>query len=180
MNVLKSLSTETLLELLDPRGRCNARGLQRLTICILALQVGVGAILWLAGIELGGAIALSLNLAFCWIGFTTVSKRLHDINRTSWWFALAALIWLVAVFALALGMILTLGPNALDDGTAARIVALAAMIGPVFAALLWLHFVPGDVAANRFGPAPGAHGFGMPVRVRNTEALADTDGASLA
>ena len=162
MTTITMPSSRTLLELLDPRGRCNARGLQRLTLCLLVLQAAIAALLWLAGFEVDGAVATSLNVAFCWIGFTSVSKRLHDMGRTAWWFAAAAVIWFVGAVLLSFVVIMTAGSGALDEGMTARIVLLVAMVAPVMIALLWMHVVPGNRGDNRFGPQPGAHGFAMP------------------
>ena len=153
---------QTLLELLDPRGRCNARGLQRLTVCLLVLQTAVGALLWSSGAELGGAVATALNVAFCWIGFTAVSKRLHDIGRTAWWFLAAATIWFLGAVLVSLVLVLVLGEGAVDEGTAGHTRLVVAMVAPVMLTLLWLHFVPGNAGDNRFGPVPADYGFSMP------------------
>ena len=151
-----------LLELGDPRGRCNARGLQRSTLYLLAIQVGYAAVLSSLAVSLDGTFGMLVNAAFCWIGFTLVSKRLHDIGRTGWWFAGSFAIWLVFTVLLCTGSMVAFGNDVLDEGTTARVVVIAATVLPLFAALIWLHFIPGDASENRFGPAPDETGYAMP------------------
>jgi uncharacterized membrane protein YhaH (DUF805 family) len=166
MFVPQSLNTHQVANLLtevaDPRGRCNARGLQRSTIYLLALQIGAAITLSTLSIAPDSALVLLINVAFCWVGFTLVSKRLHDIGRSAWWFAAGVGIWLAYTLALCAGTMAIFGLNALDEGTTARVIMLSATIIPLFALLVWLHVVPGDAGENRFGPAPDARGFAMP------------------
>ncbi len=166
MTALTSLNTQNLtqliLELGDPRGRCNARGLQRSTIYLLAIQVAYAALFSVCDIDLQGTVATLIGLVFCWLGFTLISKRLHDIGRTAWWFAAAFAIWLIATVLICAAAMMLFGMDVLDEGTFARVLMLASTILPLFAALIWLHFAAGDAGDNRFGPAPDASGFAMP------------------
>jgi uncharacterized membrane protein YhaH (DUF805 family) len=166
MTALASLNSQNImpivLELCDPRGRCNARGLQRSTLYLLAIQVGYAAAFACLGIDLQGTIATLIGVAFCWLGFTLVAKRLHDIGRTAWWFAAALTMWMVSTIIICASVMMMFGTEALDEGTTARLVMLAVTILPLFASLIWLHFAAGNTGDNRFGPAPDASGFAMP------------------
>ena len=166
MSALTSLNTQNatqlILELADPRGRCNARGLQRSTLYLLVIQVAYAAILTACAIDLAGTVGTLIGIAFAWLGFTLISKRLHDIGRTAWWFAAAFAIWLVATVVICASAMMLFGMEALDEGTSARVIMMGSTILPLFASLIWLHFAAGDATDNRYGPVPDASGFAMP------------------
>jgi uncharacterized membrane protein YhaH (DUF805 family) len=156
------LLSATALQFLDPRGRCNRKGLLLAAAILLAVQVALGLGLWKAGIDLTGHLALILDAVFCWVGFALISKRLHDLNHSAWWVPTAALFWLAAAVSLAVLIVLIGDPEILAPGTPSYWIAFAAMLAPLLVVAAWLHAAVGDVGDNRFGPAPTGLGFSMP------------------
>jgi uncharacterized membrane protein YhaH (DUF805 family) len=150
------------LQFLDPRGRCNRKGLLLAAAILLASQVVIALGLWEAGIDLSSPIAMLCNAVFCWVGFALISKRLHDLNHSAWWVPTAALLWLAAAVCLAVLIVLIGDPDILAPGTPSYWVAFASMLMPLLVVAAWLHAAIGDAGDNRFGPAPTAHGFSMP------------------
>lgn len=151
-----------VLQLIDPRGRCSRKGLLCAAAVLLALQVPVVVTLWLSGIGLTGHTALILDLAFCWIGFAIVAKRLHDLGHSAWWVPAAVLVWFAGTVSLAVAVILVGDPELMQPGTTSYWVVFALMLAPLLIAALWLHLAEGDANDNRFGPVPGTSGFSMP------------------
>lgn len=85
-------------------------------------------------------------LATCWVFFTAVIRRMHDLNFSGWWLFL---VLLLAFIILAMGLIL-----------------------PLFVALgcgkMLLCFCPGDKKKNKFGERPDLFG-GFVEETKNTQ-----------
>ena len=152
----------SVLQALDPRGRCNRKGLLLAAAILLALQVAVGLALWGAGLDLASPLVQPFNIAFCWLAFALIAKRLHDLGRSAWWIPGAVLIWLLAIVSLAGAIVLSGDPDMLAPGTTTYWITFAAMLLPLLVAAIWLHTAKGHAGDNRFGPEPTAHGFSMP------------------
>lgn len=152
----------SVLQVFDPRGRCNRKGLLLAAAILLALQIAAGLALWGAGFDLASPLVQPVNVAFCWVAFPLISKRLHDLGRSAWWIPGAVLIWLAAIISLAGAIVLSGDPDLLAPGTTSYWITLAAMLLPLLAAAIWLHTAPGNAGSNRFGPQPTSHGFSMP------------------
>jgi uncharacterized membrane protein YhaH (DUF805 family) len=150
------------LQLFDPRGRCNRRGLLLAAVLLLALQLAAGVALWTSGIGFDGHLALLLNAAFCWVGFAVVSKRLHDLGRSTWWVPTALLVWLAGAISLAVAIILVGDPEILTPGAPSYWVAFGVMLAPLLIGAVWLHVADGEPDDNRYGPMPAASGFSLP------------------
>ncbi len=168
------------LQLIDPRGRCSRKGLLLAAAILLALQALATLSVWSTGGHFGGWPALTIDAAFCWAGFATVSKRLHDLGRSAWWLPTAALVWLAAAVSLVTAVVLAADPDVLVPGTPAYWLVFAAMVFPLLVCAIWLHIAAGEPDANRFGPAPGAWGFSMPRRATSWEAPAVETQAGIA
>jgi uncharacterized membrane protein YhaH (DUF805 family) len=153
----------SVLQALDPRGRCNRKGLLLAAGVLLTAQAAIAVALWGTGLDLTNGIAMVANATFCWIGFALISKRLHDLGRSSWWIAGAVLVWLVAIICLAGAIALIGDPDLLALDTTSYWLTLAAMLLPLLVAALWLHTARGDEGSNSFGPEPAEQGFSMPV-----------------
>ncbi len=166
--------------LFDPRGRCNRKGLFVLAVALLALQVLAGIGLSMAGFGVETPFGAVVGFAFLWIGFTAVAKRLHDCNLSAWWFLGAIVIWFVGAITSTLVLTLLVGPEAMQPGRAGYWVAFSMMMLPLLGVMLWLHLKPGDLQSNRFGPAPRANGFAMPLAAAGAAAAADLGGAAMA
>lgn len=153
--------SDVALELFDPRGRCNRKGLLIIAVVLLALQAAAGAAMWLGLVQHGGPAARIAEAVFVLLAFTATSKRLHDMGLSAWWI-LAAFAGMSAWSAvLAMALVLTVGAAALQPGSAAFMVAVVGVMIPAFVATLWLHLKKGDASPNRFGPEPGALGFSI-------------------
>lgn len=164
---------------LDPRGRCDRKGLLLIAVVLLGLQLLVGGALWLVDADLTGPVALSLKAAFFWAAIAAASKRLHDFGRSAWWLAgglLASVVW---SFALAFTAVLAVGPEALTPQSPWFGAFFAGTSLPLFAALMWLHFVKGMPGPNRFGPATNAWGFASPATMLDVEQLGLGSSAAL-
>ena len=147
------------VELIDPRGRCDRRGLLALAIIIMVLQAALALAVLASGIEPAPLIVDMVNAVFVYMAFAATAKRLHDTGRSAWWIvggAIAVVAWSIAV---AFSAVLALGPDGFDPGSFWWIVAVTVSTLPAFALLLWLHCAKGDSQANRFGPVPGRSGF---------------------
>jgi uncharacterized membrane protein YhaH (DUF805 family) len=160
---LPHMATNLAIRALDPRGRCSRKGLLLAAGVLLALQVVVALALWGAGLDLASPLLLPLDVAFCWVAFALISKRLHDLGRSAWWIPAAVLIWLVAIICLAGAIVLSGDPDMLAPGTTSYWITFAAMLMPLLVAAIWLHSTAGNEGSNRFGPEPTSHGFSMPV-----------------
>ena len=155
--------SELACHMLDPRGRCNRKGLLIVAGLLLAAEIVVGLALWLAGVDLEGGGVLAIKAVCVWLAVCAGSKRLHDLNLSAWWMLGMLAISILATFALVVAMMVVLGPEALQPGTAWYFAALAGSMMPILAATLWLHFRKGQPGVNRFGAEPRGIGFAGPV-----------------
>ena len=156
------MSSLTLIELVDPRGRVNRKGLILLTTVMLGAQTGVYSAMYKMGIEPQTGIGLVFHSLFLWLGIVAVSKRLHDlgIRATSLiWAALGFVVWSL-VLAFAIVAVISNGTTE-PGGLALTLGVLASML-PLFVLAVWLHCATGDAGSNCYGDAPGAHGFAYP------------------
>jgi len=137
----------TLLYWIDPRGRCNRKGLAKIALVVLAVQAVLAIGVWQVGIDLrsSGLMLLNLGLSGWWIigalfGFLVWSMGLSLVAMTAW------------------------GAEALLPGSAHFTVCVALNIALVIAVTLWLHLAKGDAGDNAYGPVPGTEGFSGPDR----------------
>lgn len=152
------------LQLLDPRGRCDRKGFLTAAGALLALQATAVLGLWLSETAFDSGIVAAGNLAFLWLGYAAVSKRLHDIGRSAWWVPGGILAWVLGATIAAVGVVLFAGPQVLEPGRPGYWVVFAVMMLPLLGIALWLHFAAGEPGANRYGPAPAGGGFSTPAR----------------
>lgn len=154
---------ELVWHMVDPRGRCNRKGLLIVAGLLLATEMLTGAIVWLLGADLDGGAVLALKLVFIWTAICAGSKRLHDLNLRAWWLLGTLGITTAWTLVLVIALAVTLGPEVLQPGTSWYFGALAASSLPIFAATLWLHFRKGQPGLNRFGVEPRGLGFSGPL-----------------
>jgi uncharacterized membrane protein YhaH (DUF805 family) len=158
------MSATFMLQLVDPRGRCDRKGFLLAAATLLVLQAAVAAAMWSSGAAFHGWQALAAGAAFAWLGYAAISKRLHDLGRSAWWIPAAVLLWLVGAFVFAVGIAVAANPDVLAPGTPAYWVTFLLMMLPLAGIALWLHAAAGDSDANRFGAAPSVLGFSVPDR----------------
>jgi uncharacterized membrane protein YhaH (DUF805 family) len=157
-------AAQIALQLVGPRGRCDRRGFLIAATLLLSAQGLVALGLWLSGVGFDGWGVHGTSLAFCWLGYAAVSKRLHDMGHSGWWFATGLVGWFAGSFVFAVTVALAAGTEALAPGTPTHHALFAFMLLPLVAGLLWLHMAAGDRAHNQFGPVPTVLGFSTPVR----------------
>lgn len=145
--------------LLNPRGRCNRRGLAVIALVLLPAQLLFFAAISAFGGDFSSPVAVAIKVAFLWMAVVAVIKRLHDLGRGAVWFPLGFAIWFGCSLVVAVVAIVTFGPDAIAPGTAGFVFVLVGNMAPMVAAMLYLHFKLGDQGPNRFGPACDGHGF---------------------
>ncbi|MEZ5843948.1 MAG: DUF805 domain-containing protein [Hyphomicrobiaceae bacterium] len=150
--------------LLDPRGRIDRKGLLILAIALLALQAMFAAVLGAGLIDIHGAPAITIKLAFLWVAIVAASKRLHDLGRSAWWIAIAFVSMIVWGVVAVLAVFPVYGRDMLVPGSEGYVAALALNMVPILAATLWMHFARGETSDNRYGPVPDDTGFSILAR----------------
>lgn len=148
-----------VLEAVDPRGRCNRRGLLLIAIALLAVQLVLAVLLWQGVLLQGGPVMRIAEVLLVAMAISATSKRLHDIGLSAWWILAGfggLAIWSVL---LAVVLVFTIGAAALQPGTMGFAVAVVGTMTPAFLATLWLHVAKSEVGANRFGAEPSTLGF---------------------
>jgi uncharacterized membrane protein YhaH (DUF805 family) len=149
----------TLSELANPRGRCSRQGFLVVALGLIAMQLLIGAVCALTGMDLTGVPSLAINLAIFGLGLSACVQRLHDLGLRAWVILAAIACWLTVAFVAGLGLFLVTEDGFMDPGTVGYGIVLAMMMVPAFGGLLWLHTAPGQAEPNRFGPVPGRNGF---------------------
>ncbi len=155
----------TVFDFIDPRGRADRRGLALLAAVFLAAEVLYAGVFALISPLVGDGphtAGLVIHSFALWVAIAGTAKRLHDMGRTLWCFAAFMAIWLVWTAAIAFATVFWLGPDAVAQDLKGLMLASALSMLPALAALCWLHFAPGEVGPNRFGPAPDVSGFAHP------------------
>ncbi len=151
------------IQLLDPRGRCNRKGLLIIASAMLGVELILLGAFWVFSLSLTGPAASALKLLFCWLAITACSKRLHDLGRSAWNLAWALPVTIFWTLAIVLAFAFGLGLQSLMPNSPWYPLAIGASMMPVVAATLWLHLAPGNPGSNRFGPEPEGLGFSGPM-----------------
>jgi uncharacterized membrane protein YhaH (DUF805 family) len=155
--------SELAWHMVDPRGRCNRKGLLIVAGLLLATEILVGSAIWLLEADLNGGAVFAIKLLFVWTAICAGSKRLHDLDLRAWWMVGMLGITTVWTLLLVVAMAVTLGTHVLQPGTGWYFTALALSSLPIFAATLWIHFRKGQGGLNRFGTEPKGLGFSGPL-----------------
>ena len=153
------LAIQLLKASISPYGRCNRTGLLHVTSALIAAQVLLSVLLWLAGSPTHGAFGLSFNAVLIWAGFCATAKRLHDIGLSAWWipvFFASLILW---SFIQTFLLFMLIGPSILDIFHPMFWLSIAGILTPVLAVTIWLHYAPSDPQPNSYGLSPGANGF---------------------
>lgn len=159
MSRIAAVLAELTVELIDPRGRCDRRGLLAIALVMMAPQVVGVAALYGGGADPQGTPATIVNAAFIYMAASGTAKRLHDTGRSAWWMLAGLTAVVLWCFALTIAALLALGSEALQpDGVWCAAIVAASSV-PALGMLLWLHVAQGDTSPNRFGPVPYGLGF---------------------
>lgn len=157
------LHLQLVLSLLDPRGRCNRKGLLIIATSMLGVELALLGAFWGFGLSLTGPAAGVLKLLFCWLALTACSKRLHDLNLRAWHMAWALPVTIFWTLAIALAFAFGFGIESLMPKSPWYPLAVGTSMLPVVLATLWLHLARGTPGSNRFGPEPDGLGFAGPL-----------------
>jgi len=147
------------LSLVDPRGRCNRKGLLMAAAIMLGVEVVAGLGMWASERTLDDPLVVAIKVALFYLAVSAAIQRLHDLGRSAWnmlWASLAMLVWSVV---LAFAVVVQMPPDQMEPGKLGFAVVFAGIALPMLAMLLWLHFAPGESKSNRYGAIPGALGF---------------------
>lgn len=150
-----------VLQIADPRGRCNRKALLGIALALLSLQAVAVLAHWFTQNEVVHFAASAVEIACLWIATSAAIKRLHDLGYSGWWVpgsAVALFVWmLVASFV----SYLTLGESVAVVGSPQFMVyASAVMVWPL-AATVWMHFAKGVEGPNKYGPEPDDSGLSL-------------------
>ena len=145
-----SPSVRYLLQLADPRGRCDRTEFIWATVMVVAAQVAFALGLWATNASFMGWRGVVANLVLGWLAWAAIAKRLHDLGRSSRWMLGGVLAWVVGAIAVAL----IAGSLTFAMGTTGFGATLAALMLPPLGLALWLHLAEGEPVANRYGPPP--------------------------
>lgn len=153
------MSVKLLLEIADPRGRCNRTGFLVIALAMAGAQIAAAGAFVAAGASPHGPLGLAFNALFLWLATAAVSKRLHDVGLSAWWMLKGAGLILAWAVVFTSGLMVVLERDAFEPGGAGFLLAVSATTLPVLLAVLWLHFVHGEPGVNAFGPEPDNGGF---------------------
>jgi uncharacterized membrane protein YhaH (DUF805 family) len=156
------VSEFSAIDILDPRGRADRKGLIVLAAVLIGAQSGVYGTIFATGLRLPLGTELAVNAVFFWLGFVAIAKRMHDLGLSSTRLGMVFLAWMTLAVASGIAAGYFLGEDAMLPGSPGFLIAAAVVMLPAIAATLWLHCAPGVEGANRFGPAPGISGFSRP------------------
>ena len=145
-----SPSVRYLLQLADPRGRCDRAEFIWAAVMVVAAQVAFVLGLWVTNASFMGWRGVVANLVLGWFAWAAIAKRLHDLGRSTWWILAGVLGWVAGAIAVAL----IAGTHTFEMSTAGFGATLAALMLPPLGLALWLQLAKGEPAANRYGPPP--------------------------
>ncbi|MCH9809027.1 MAG: DUF805 domain-containing protein [Alphaproteobacteria bacterium] len=153
---------QQVLEVANPRGRCNRKALLGIALALLSIQALAVLVHWLSQSPIVHTAATVVELGCLWIATSAAIKRLHDLGRTGWWvpgFLLALFVWTLLV---SFGSFLTMGDAVTQIGSPQFIIHVCVVMVPPVAATIWLHFAPGNPGRNKYGPEPDETGLASP------------------
>lgn len=147
-----------VLQIADPRGRCNRKALLAVALALLITQAAT--FLVHASTESAAAhiAATAIEMACIWIATSAAIKRLHDLDLSGWWvpgFLLALFVWTLLV---SFASFLTFGASVAVIGSTEFMIHTAVVTTLPLAATIWLHYAKGVEGSNRYGPEPDGTG----------------------
>lgn len=149
---------QRVLEIADPRGRCNRKALLGIALTLLAIQAIALAVQHFSENAILHLATTVVELGCLWIATSAAIKRLHDLGRSGWWvpgFVVFLFVWmLVASFV----SFMAYGEAVAQIGSPEFMVYATAAMLPSLAATIWLHFAIGDEGRNKYGAEPDETG----------------------
>jgi uncharacterized membrane protein YhaH (DUF805 family) len=161
------------IDLFDPRGRINRKGLLAVAMALLAAEAGFAALAVAGGAGLESPLVVLGKIMFLWLATAAVSKRLHDLSLSAWVMlkaALAVILWSIVETAV---LMMVLDRGAMEEGQYGFWLSVGGTVLPVFALILWLHCARGTPGTNAYGPEPDGYGSSKPARSPSEPELAD-------
>jgi len=152
-----------VLQIADPRGRCNRKALLGVAIALLAIQAAAILIHTYTDNAVLHFAASTVEIACLWIATSAAIKRLHDLGLSGWWVpgsVLALFVWMLLASFVSY---LTLGESVAVIGSPEFMVYAAAVMVWPLAATVWMHFAKGTDGPNKYGPEPDDTGLSAPV-----------------
>ncbi|MBU1210985.1 MAG: DUF805 domain-containing protein [Alphaproteobacteria bacterium] len=150
-----------VLQIADPRGRCNRKALLGIALALLGLQAVAVAVHWFTGNAALHFVASTVEISCLWIATSAAIKRLHDLGHSGWWVPGATLLLFAWMLAASFVSYLTLGESVAVVGSPAFMVYAAAVMVWPLAATIWLHFATGVEGSNKYGPEPEDSGLSL-------------------
>ncbi len=134
---------------------------------VILVSFGVGIISGILDVVLGlkafsGIVSLLLDLFFLLPNLAVTMRRLHDLNRSGWWYG-GLIVLSLFIMALGIPLMIRMAENheqgyAPTDGLNPAVFILLAVLGfaeTVYSIVLLVWFcMRGTRGPNRFGPDP--------------------------
>ncbi len=152
----------SIVDCLDPRGRCDRRGLLVAALVLLSIEAAGFLGYTFGWLHRSTPMLRAAELLLAWIGIAITIKRLHDCRISAAWLAAAFVVVMGWCFILTLGVVLVAGPVAMSPDSDLFTWVLVLSAAPMMAGAIWLHLVKGDPIANTYGPVPNRSGFSHP------------------
>jgi uncharacterized membrane protein YhaH (DUF805 family) len=157
---------------LNPAGRSNRRGLLVSAGALLTLQMIAVVVYFGFDLPKTGTSAQLCHVAFLWLAFVAMSKRLHDLSLSAWWIGKAMASVVVSTVILAIGLMFFMEQSAFEPGGKGYLIVVLGNMVPIFVMTMWVHFQRGVDVDNRYGPVPaGWSGFTFPSTLNQTSPL---------
>jgi uncharacterized membrane protein YhaH (DUF805 family) len=136
---VSAMSIGTLL--FSFRGRINRMPYWLVSLAMLIVMAAVFALVAGTGFWPSAMLLLLLLIPWLWIGMALAAKRLHDLNKSSWW---------LVIFYVLPAILEIIGGFAGD----AEVVLLIASLALSIWAVVELGFLRGTPGPNDYGPDP--------------------------
>lgn len=146
----------------DPRGRCDRRGMLLAALLMLAIEVIAGLGIWLTARGPDDPALIPFKAVVFYLAFVASSQRLHDLGHSAWrivWAMGAVVVWATV---LSVAAMIRLPPESIRPGESGFLLVFLGTATPLLGMLAWLHLKRGQSGPNRYAPAPGPLGFARP------------------
>jgi uncharacterized membrane protein YhaH (DUF805 family) len=147
---------------IDPRGRCDRRGMLLAALLMLAIESITALGLWLSARGPDDPALMPIKAVVFYLAFVASSQRLHDLGLSAWRIAWAMSGVVAWAMALSVTAMIQLPPDSMRPGEHGFFLVFLGTALPLMVMLAWLHLKRGQSGPNQYGPAPGPLGFALP------------------